>query len=156
MSQVFRSDEPLVAIMTTSMPEGSLHLLCLKYSLNLLFTRLRAQEFPTFLLTVSPSRVAPSPLRHHRTTKWGALSLRPSAMTFRKSPDRRIRSALCRFLPLLLDSKPLAAFGSSSLQDKASIFGAHANSKTMSSFSRQIARLKCPFHCSITNLKTYF
>jgi len=42
--------------------------------------------------------------------------------------------------------KALSALGTATLDDETTIFGSHANEKTMGTLTRYIAGLKSPFH----------
>ncbi len=44
------------------------------------------------------------------------------------------------------DGQPLPALGTPSFDDEPAVFGGHPDEKTVGSFPRNVAGLKCPFH----------
>lgn len=144
------------AMMTTSNPEGIISACRRMASRSLRLTRFRTTAFPTFRLTVRPTRVRSAPLgtnnimilRHRirfpvRCTRWISTDLRNRC--WRGSPRRNSSAALAgnrgnQLFPTL---------GSATSNDVATACGLHACTESVGALALDLAWLVCAFHLNL-------
>lgn len=139
---------------------GSSKRLFLKTSLTQRLILFRVTAQPTFLLTVTPSRACVRVFACHTIR----IPLEANFLTEFLKPRNsdRFRSLtvggnaeMASTAPTVeellysnTDRQVFSTFCSSAFDNQTSIFGSHSHQKAMSSFSRNVAWLKCSFHVS--------
>jgi hypothetical protein len=137
---------------TISVSGGNFSLFSLKYSRSLLLIRFRVQAFPAFLPAAIPRRVTPCGFVSIRICRCDVRKRIPFWTTFRYSEGLRTLSSFVSLKPIS-DRQAHTSFCPSPLEDNSSTLGSHPNAETVSSFTREIARLKCSFHGGSSTLK---
>lgn len=117
-------------------------------SLSLRLILFRTTAFPIRFPIVKPKRVTSRPFRRVARTRSLSAQLRPSRRTATKSFAFRRRcsfrmSCQIRGRNLVRYSETLPALEHATLENVASVFGAHPGPKPMNSGSASLARLIC-------------